>query len=106
MGWHPVRTCHNAAVAHSGDCQLSEIVDVRVAPNGRMVLPNRIRKSLGLSGGGVLLVSIKGDHVELRAAIHGVAEAQALYRAHVVDDRSSDDFLKTRRAEAAHEADD
>ena len=85
---------------------MTEIIDVRVAPNGRMVLPNRIRKSLGLSGGGVLLVSIEGDHVELRRASHGVAEAQALYRAHVVDDRSSDEFLDTRRAEAASENDD
>jgi AbrB family looped-hinge helix DNA binding protein len=40
---------------------LSEIVDVRVAPNGRMVLPSRIRKSLGLSGGGVLLVFCPGE---------------------------------------------
>ncbi len=85
---------------------MSEIIDVRVAPNGRMVLPHRIRKSLGLSGGGVLMVSIEGDHVELRAASHGVAEAQALYRAHVVDDRSSDDFLESRRVEAAVETDD
>jgi AbrB family looped-hinge helix DNA binding protein len=82
---------------------VTETLDVRVAPNGRMVLPNRIRKSLGLSGGGVLLVSIEGDHVELRSAAHGVAEAQALYRAHVVDDQSSDDFLESRRAEAALE---
>ncbi len=85
---------------------MAEIVDVRVAPNGRMVLPGRIRKSLGLSGGGVLLVSIEGDHVELRPAGHGVAKAQALYRAHVVDDRTSDDFLESRRTDAALEADD
>ena len=85
---------------------MAEIVDVRVAPNGRMVLPNRIRKSLGLSGGGMLLVSIEGDHVELRRVSHGVAEAQALYRAHVLDDQSSDDFLKSRRAEAALDNED
>ncbi|MCO4092903.1 MAG: AbrB/MazE/SpoVT family DNA-binding domain-containing protein [Sphingorhabdus sp.] len=75
-------------------------IDVRVAQNGRMVLPRAVRKALGMTDGGTVVVSIEGDEVTLSSIRHSVRHAQELYRQHVQNDMTSDDFIAERRAEA------
>ena len=79
---------------------MSETIDLRVGANGRMVLPKAIRQALGLSGDTKVIATVEGDEVRLTPIHHGVRRAQDLYRQHVTNDRSTDDFLRERRAEA------
>jgi AbrB family looped-hinge helix DNA binding protein len=76
---------------------------VRVASNGRLVLPKAIRKALGLEDAGVVVISVVDDEVRLTSMAKNVAAAQAYYKAHVVRDYSTDDFLEDRRKEALSE---
>ena len=75
-------------------------IDVRVAQNGRMVLPRAVRNALGMADGGTVVVSIEGDEVTLSSIRHSVRHVQELYRQHVQNDMTSDDFVAERRAEA------
>lgn len=77
-------------------------VQVTVTPSGRMSLPADIRKRLGLSGGGALLVEETADGIVLRTVAQSIAHAQALARAYTADnpDASVDAFLANRRAES------
>ena len=82
---------------------MSQSISVRLAPNGRMVLPKAARTALGLTGAGVISLSVDGDEVKLTSMASNIKRAQALYREHVTNDRSSDDFLEERRQEAERE---
>jgi bifunctional DNA-binding transcriptional regulator/antitoxin component of YhaV-PrlF toxin-antitoxin module len=82
---------------------MAEQIEVRIMPNGRMVLPKAARAALGLAGAGVIAVSVEGDEVKLTSMAASIRKAQALYQAHVKDDQSSEDFLEARKAEAARE---
>lgn len=82
---------------------MSVMIDVRVAQNGRMVLPRAVRNALGMADGGTIVVSIEGDEVKLSSIRNSIRRAQALYRQHTTDDSSSDAFIADRRAEAARD---
>lgn len=77
-------------------------VQVTITPNGRMSLPADIRKRLGLSGGGALLVEETDDGVILRTVAQSIAHAQALARRFTAGnaDASVDAFLAKRREES------
>ena len=77
-------------------------VQVTITPNGRMSLPADIRKRLGLSGGGALLVEEMPDGIVLRTVAQSIAHAQALARRYTADkpEASVDAFLANRRAES------
>ena len=79
---------------------MQETIDVRVATNGRMVLPRSVRNALGVTGAGVVVLSVDGDVVKLSSMRQSINRAQALYRARVTNDQSSADFLEERRIEA------
>jgi bifunctional DNA-binding transcriptional regulator/antitoxin component of YhaV-PrlF toxin-antitoxin module len=79
---------------------MQEVIDVRVATNGRMVLPRSVRNALGVTGAGVVVLSVDGDEVKLISMRQSINRAQALYRAHVTNDQSSSDFIEERRIEA------
>jgi AbrB family looped-hinge helix DNA binding protein len=83
---------------------MSTTHDVRVAENGRMVLPRAVRDALGLQGPAKLVITVEGDEVRLTPVRHGALRAQALYRRHATARSTVDDFLAERRREA--EADD
>ena len=51
---------------------------LNVAPNGRVVLPADVRKRLGLSEGGDLLMEETPDGLVLRTVAQAVAHAQAI----------------------------
>ena len=79
---------------------MSQLISVRLAPNGRMVLPKAARAALGVTGAGIVSLSVEGDEVRLTSMASNVKRAQALYREHVKNGTSSDDFLEERRQEA------
>ena len=85
---------------------MTQAMDVRVANNGRMVLPKSVREALGVTQGGAVVLSIEGDVVKLTSIRQSVARAQALYRQHATNDLSVVDFIAERRAEAAREEKD
>ncbi|MGK6324738.1 AbrB/MazE/SpoVT family DNA-binding domain-containing protein [Sphingomonas sp. DT-51] len=79
-------------------------MDIRVAGNGRMVLPASVRQAMGLHGDTKVILTVENDQVRLSPIGHGVSRAQALYREHAKQPRTIDDFLADRKAEAATEA--
>ena len=76
-------------------------MDINVAGNGRMVLPASVRKAMGLHGDAKVILTIEDDQVRLSPMKHGVSRAQALYREHARQARTTDDFLVERNAEQA-----
>ena len=79
---------------------MSELVtDVKVAANGRMVLPKVVRNALGMDGETRLVVKLEDGEVRLVPIAAVVDEVQRLYRENVVNDISSGEFLAQRKAE-------
>ena len=54
---------------------MAEQIEVRIMPNGRMVLPKAARAALGLSGAGVIAVSVEGDEVKLTSMAASIKKA-------------------------------
>lgn len=79
----------------------SQSIDINVASNGRMVLRASVRNAMGLHGDTKIILTIEEDQVRLSAIGHGVSRAQALYRKHANHERTTNNFLKDRKAEAA-----
>ena len=82
----------------------TQSIDVKVASNGRMILPASVRKAMGLHGDAKVILTVEDDQVRLSPIGHGVSRAQALYREHAKQTRTVDDFLSDREAEAIAEA--
>ena len=82
---------------------MGKALDVRVAQNGRMVLPKSARNALGLTDSGTIVLSIEGNEVKLISMHQSVRLAQYLFSQHVHGDLTADDFLVERCAEAALE---
>ena len=81
-------------------------MDIKVAENGRMILPHSVRKAMGLQGEAKVILTLENDEVRLTPIGHGVARARTLYRQHARADRTTDDFLADRREEVTREAGD
>lgn len=81
-----------------------QTIDVKVASNGRMILPLAVRKAMGLQGDAKVILTVEDDQVRLSPIGHGVSRAQALYREHVKQARTIDDFLSERKADAVADA--
>ena len=79
----------------------TQTMDIRVSDNGRMVLPAAVRKAMGLHGDTKVILTLEDDQVRLSPIGHGVSRAQALYREHAKQARTTDDFLGDRAAETA-----
>ncbi|MCI1141169.1 AbrB/MazE/SpoVT family DNA-binding domain-containing protein [Sphingomonas sp. WKB10] len=79
-------------------------MDIKVAGNGRMILPQSVRRAMGLQGESKVILTLENDEVRLTPIGHGVARARALYRQHARTDRTTDNFLADRREESALEA--
>lgn len=79
-------------------------IQVTITPSGRMSLPADIRKRLGLSAGGALLVEETADGVILRTPAQSIAQAQALARRYSTGNpEASVDAFLARRREASGE---
>lgn len=84
---------------------MAQTIDVRVAENGRMILPLSVRKAMGLHGDTKVILTLENDEVRLSPVGHGISRAQSLYRQHANLPRTTDDFLLDRREEADRESD-
>lgn len=84
---------------------MPDTADLRVAPNGRLVLPKAMREAMGLAGDAKVVATLEGDEVRLTPVRHHALRAQNLYSLYARTPRSTDDFLADRRAEAAAEGD-
>jgi AbrB family looped-hinge helix DNA binding protein len=62
---------------------MGKALDVRVAQNGRMVLPKAARDALGLTDGGTIVVSVEGNEVKLTSIHQSVKLAQQIFSQHV-----------------------
>jgi bifunctional DNA-binding transcriptional regulator/antitoxin component of YhaV-PrlF toxin-antitoxin module len=82
---------------------MAQTLKINIADNGRMVLPRAVREFLGVQQAGVVFLSIEGDEVKLETFQTRVKRAQALYKKYVVEDFTSDDFLRERKLEAERE---
>lgn len=80
---------------------VTQTMDIKVAGNGRMVLPASVRKAMGLHGDAKVILTVEDDQVRLSPIGHGVSRAQALYREHAKQARSTENFLHDRKVEAA-----
>ena len=101
----PRKVAHPAVSAPSSGAERLGAVHVRVDHAGRLVVPAKFRKALGIEGGAELTASLKDGGIRLQTVDAAVARAQALAksrhrgRAGDVVDR----FIAERRAEAAKE---
>jgi bifunctional DNA-binding transcriptional regulator/antitoxin component of YhaV-PrlF toxin-antitoxin module len=75
-------------------------MDVRVAANGRLILPRAVRDAMGLTGDTKVHLTVVGDVVRLEPLGHRVRRAREMYRAAINDPRTTEDFLRDRHAEA------
>ena len=75
-------------------------MDVKIAANGRLILPRPARDAMGLTGNTKVTLTIEGDVVRLAPLGHRVRRARELYRQAVATPRSTEDFLRDRREEA------
>ncbi len=69
---------------------------VKIAGNGRLVLPKAVREAVGISGEARLSVRVENGEIRLVPVAANIAHAQALFRQHVKTDFTSDDFLAGR----------
>lgn len=72
---------------------------VKVAPNGRLILPAHVRQRMGLEEGGDLILDETEEGVVLRTPEQAVRRAQAISRRFLAGKAgaSVDDFLAERR---------
>ncbi|MVZ97618.1 AbrB family transcriptional regulator [Sphingorhabdus sp. IMCC26285] len=80
-------------------------IEIKVAANGRMVLPADVRKRLGLENGGKLMLNEGEFGLQLSSISQRVAKAQAFYEetSRGMPSFTVDDFLAQKRADAALE---
>ena len=75
------------------------VTDVKLAANGRMVLPQAVREAMGVSGETRIIVTVDGPEVRLSPIANVVTKLQALYLENVRDDADAASFLEERRAD-------
>ena len=82
------------APANLGEENLEQ--KVRMAANGRMVLPKALRDAVGIEGETELVLTNKDGQIQISTIADRVRRARAIFRQSVKHDFSSDDFLATR----------
>ena len=83
---------------------LHEPERVTIDEAGRLVVPARFRKALGIRGRQQLVVGLEGDTIRLRTPGAALARLQAIARQKRQGSGSVvDEFILERRAEAARE---
>jgi AbrB family looped-hinge helix DNA binding protein len=77
---------------------------VRVAENGRLSIPAKQRKALGLEDGGLVSVRVEDGEIRIRTARTVMTELQQeAARIFAGTGTSTDDLLRERRDEAKRE---
>ncbi len=78
---------------------------IRVAENGRMSIPAKYRKLLGVEFGGLLVAELENGELRLRPIREVLAALQAEVRQYIAPGGPdlTDELIAERRAEAARE---
>ena len=77
---------------------------VRMAANGRLSVPAKFRKALGLEEGGMVVLSLQDGEIRIRPVGVVLAEVQALVAPYLkASGDTVEHFLADKRAEAARE---
>lgn len=80
-------------------------IEVKLAANGRIVIPSDVRKQLGLEDGARLFLDVDEFGIHLTRGAERARKAQTLFR-RLSGDAAKDNverFLETKRADAAAE---
>jgi AbrB family looped-hinge helix DNA binding protein len=76
----------------------------RLGKGGRIVIPTRYRRELGVEPGDEIILHLDENGLRLYTPAQAVARAQALVRSHVpAERRLSEELISERREEAARE---
>ena len=74
---------------------------MRIAENGRLVIPSSFRRALGIEAGDEVILRLENDELHIISQRQRLARAQALVRRYVDPSRSLADELIQERREAA-----
>jgi AbrB family looped-hinge helix DNA binding protein len=69
---------------------------MKIAANGRMVLPEAMREAVGIRGETELMLTVKDGQIHIATIEDRIRKAQEILRNSVKQPFSSDDFLATR----------
>jgi AbrB family looped-hinge helix DNA binding protein len=77
---------------------------LKIAENGRVVIPAEFRKALGVTAGGEVLLRWEDDELRITTMKQNIARAQRHAKKHIKPGVSIvDEFLAERREAAKHE---
>src|SRR5690349_724088 len=77
---------------------------IRMSPNGRLSIPAKQRKALGLENGGMVVSTLDNGELRIRPIAAVLAEVQAMVAPYVkASGDTVDQFIADKRAEAARE---
>ena len=77
---------------------------VRMAANGRLSVPAKFRKALGLEEGGMVVLSLQDGEIRIRPVGVVLAEVQAIVAPYLkASGDTVEQFLADKRAEVARE---
>ena len=76
---------------------------VRILEGGRIVIPARLRKALGLEPGDTVRVEMEGGYLRLETRRAGIQRARELLKPYLGAPSLADELIAERRAEAEAE---
>ncbi|MEX0784102.1 MAG: AbrB/MazE/SpoVT family DNA-binding domain-containing protein [Dehalococcoidia bacterium] len=76
------------------------VVPVRVLEGGRIVIPSRFRRELGISTGDTLSMELEDGELRLATRRQSLARAKELLRPFLGGPSMADELIAERRAEA------
>ena len=71
-----------------------------IGKSGRLVIPAALRKTLGLSEGDGVTISVKDNHIEISPVTVSIKRAQALVKKHLKPENDLVEMLFEERQEA------
>jgi AbrB family looped-hinge helix DNA binding protein len=78
------------------------MIPVKMSKGGRVVVPVEIRRELGMTEGGIVILEVVDGEVRLTTRVARIRRAQALVRRHVPAGASlARELIADRRREAA-----
>jgi bifunctional DNA-binding transcriptional regulator/antitoxin component of YhaV-PrlF toxin-antitoxin module len=77
---------------------------IRMSPNGRLSIPAKQRKALGLENGGMVVSTLDNGELRIRPIAAVLAEVQAMVAPYLrASGDTVDQFIADKRAEAARD---
>lgn len=91
--------CHNSFM----DAQYERLAEVKVGPQGRVVIPARMREELGIGAGEVLVARIEEGRVVLEKRQNVLRRVRRRFAAVPAEASLVDELISARREEALRE---